>query len=47
MIGGIVIARKTPPQSQPFTTKGDLSGEATVNLPQNQRKKLTVTKERL
>jgi NADH-quinone oxidoreductase subunit J len=46
IIGGIVIARKTPPSQQPFTTKGDLPGEATVSLPQNQRKKPTATKER-
>jgi NADH-quinone oxidoreductase subunit J len=46
MIGGIVIARKTPPSQQPFTTNGDLPGEATVSLPQNQRKKPQATKER-
>lgn len=45
MIGGIVIARKTPPQNQPFTTKGDLPNEATVVLPQNQRKKPQTAKE--
>ena len=37
MIGGIVIARKTPPREQPFTTGGDLPGEAKVNLPRSQR----------
>jgi len=47
MIGGIVIARKTPPRQQPFTTQGDLSGEAMVSPPQNQRKSPTATKERL
>jgi NADH-quinone oxidoreductase subunit J len=46
IIGGIVIARKTPPPQQPFTTKGDLPGEATVSLPQNQRKTPAATKER-
>jgi len=37
MIGGIVVARKTPPCEQPFTTGGDLPGEAQVNLPRSQR----------
>lgn len=37
MIGGIVVARKTPPREQPFTTGGDLPGEAQVNLPRSQR----------
>lgn len=47
MIGGIVIARKTPPQSQPFTTKGDMPDEVNVALPQNQRKKPAAAKEGL
>lgn len=42
MIGGIVIARKTPPSGQPFTTGGDLPGEAQVILPRSQREKTTV-----
>lgn len=37
VIGGIVIARKTPPPSQPFTTGGDKPGEADVTLPKSQR----------
>jgi NADH-quinone oxidoreductase subunit J len=36
VIGGIVIARKTPPRNQPFTSGGDLPGEATVQLPRSQ-----------
>lgn len=36
MIGGIVIARKTPPPNQPFTSGGDLPGETDVFLPLNQ-----------
>ena len=36
-IGGIVIARKTPPFDQPFTTGGDRPGEADVSLPKTQR----------
>jgi NADH-quinone oxidoreductase subunit J len=37
IIGGIVVARKTPPPSQPFTTRGDLTGEANFYLPHTQR----------
>lgn len=37
MIGGIVIARKTPPPEQPFTSGGDLPGETDVYRPLNQR----------
>lgn len=36
-IGGIVIARKTPPPTQPFTTGGDRPGEAEAILPKSQR----------
>ncbi len=37
MIGGIVIARKTPPPHQPFTSGGDLPGETDVYTPLSQR----------
>lgn len=37
MIGGIVIARKTPPSDQPFTSGGDQPGEADAALPKSQR----------
>ncbi len=37
MIGGIVIARKTPPPDQPFTSGGDLPGETDVYSPLSQR----------
>ena len=37
VIGGIVIARKTPPPEQPFTSGGDLPGEADFTLPKTQR----------
>jgi NADH-quinone oxidoreductase subunit J len=37
MIGGIVIARKTPPSDQPFTSRGDQPGEADAALPKSQR----------
>lgn len=40
MIGGIVVARKTPPSQQPFTTGGDLPGEAQVRLPRTQHNAL-------
>jgi NADH-quinone oxidoreductase subunit J len=46
IIGGIVIARKTPPHGQPFTSGGDLPGEAQVTLPRSQRAK-TAAKEGL
>jgi len=36
VIGGIVIARKVPPTDQPFTTGGDLPGEADVSRPRQQ-----------
>ena len=36
IIGGIVIARKTPPRNQPLTSGGDLPGEVTVQLPRSQ-----------
>ena len=35
-IGGIVVARKTPPPSQPFTSGGDQTGEADIVLPLRQ-----------
>ena len=38
-IGGIVIARKTPPQDQPFTSGGDMDDEADITLPKSQRHK--------
>ncbi len=37
VIGGIVIARKTPPPGQPFTSGGDAPGEADIALPRSQR----------
>jgi NADH-quinone oxidoreductase subunit J len=37
MLGGIVIARKTPPPDQPFTSGGDLPGETDVYSPLSQR----------
>lgn len=37
VIGGIVVARKTKPAEQPFTSGGDLAGEADVDRPQTQR----------
>ena len=37
MLGGIVIARKTPPPGQPFTSGGDLPGEAEALQPLSQR----------
>ncbi len=37
MLGGIVIARKTPPPDQPFTSGGDLPGETDVYRPLGQR----------
>jgi NADH-quinone oxidoreductase subunit J len=37
IIGGIVVARKTPPPNQPFTTRGDLTGETNFYLPHTQR----------
>ena len=36
LIGGIVIARKLPPENQPFTTGGDLPGEADGTRPKGQ-----------
>ncbi len=36
-IGGIVIARKIPAPSQPFTSGGDLPGEADFTQPRSQR----------
>jgi NADH-quinone oxidoreductase subunit J len=36
-IGGIVVARKVPPPRQPFTSGGDMPGEADFRLPNNQR----------
>lgn len=39
-IGGIVIARKTPVPGQPFTSGGDLPGEADFKKPKSQRIKL-------
>lgn len=40
MIGGIVIARKTPAPGQPLTTGGDLPGEADFKKPKRQRPEL-------
>jgi len=37
VIGGIVVARKVPPPAQPFTSGGDLPGEADMMRPKNQR----------
>lgn len=37
VLGGIVIARKTPPRGQPFTSEGDLPSEASYQLPLRQR----------
>ena len=37
VLGGIVIARKTPPRNQPFTSGGDLPSEASYQLPLRQR----------
>jgi NADH-quinone oxidoreductase subunit J len=37
VLGGIVAARKTPPPRQPFTSGGDLPGEADVTRPRSQR----------
>jgi NADH-quinone oxidoreductase subunit J len=39
IIGGIVIARKTPPRNQPLTSGGDLPGEVTARLPRSQSDK--------
>jgi NADH-quinone oxidoreductase subunit J len=39
IIGGIVIARKTPPRNQPFTSGGDLPGEVTAHFPRSQSDK--------
>lgn len=36
VIGGIVVARKTPPADQPFTSGGDLEGEAEIEAPLTQ-----------
>jgi NADH-quinone oxidoreductase subunit J len=37
VIGGIVVARKTAPSRQPFTSGGDLPGEVRSTLPKKQR----------
>jgi NADH-quinone oxidoreductase subunit J len=37
VIGGIVVARKVPPPRQPFTSGGDMPGEADFRLPNSQR----------
>jgi NADH-quinone oxidoreductase subunit J len=37
VIGGLVVARKTPPPAQPFTTGGDRAGEADITMPRTQR----------
>lgn len=42
VIGGIVIARKTKPAEQPFTSGGDLPGEADQQLPLTQHEDVTV-----
>ena len=36
-IGGMVVARKVPPPGQPFTSGGDLPGEADFQSPKSQR----------
>jgi NADH-quinone oxidoreductase subunit J len=36
-VGAIVVARKSPPRDQPFTTGGDQPGEAGVALPKSQK----------
>ncbi|MDX9973467.1 MAG: NADH-quinone oxidoreductase subunit J [FCB group bacterium] len=36
VIGGIVVARKTAPAEQPFTSGGDLAGEADFEVPRTQ-----------
>ena len=37
VIGGIAVARKTPPRDQPFTSGGDAPGEVDIVLPRSQR----------
>jgi len=37
VIGGIVVARKVPPPAQPFTSGGDMPGEADFQRPRSQR----------
>lgn len=41
VIGGIVVARKTAPADQPFTSGGDLAGEADFELPRTQHDEAT------
>jgi NADH-quinone oxidoreductase subunit J len=36
ILGGIVIARKTPPLDQPFTSGGDAAGEVDITRPKSQ-----------
>jgi NADH-quinone oxidoreductase subunit J len=37
VIGSLVVARKTPPPAQPFTSGGDRSGEVDLTMPKSQR----------
>jgi NADH-quinone oxidoreductase subunit J len=37
VIGSLVVARKTPPPAQPFTSGGDRAGEADTVMPKSQR----------
>lgn len=37
VIGSLVVARKTPPPAQPFTSGGDKAGEADTVMPKSQR----------
>jgi len=41
VVGGIVIARRTPPIGQPFTSGGDQPGEADFQPPKSQREPTT------
>jgi NADH-quinone oxidoreductase subunit J len=45
IIGSVVVARKTPPPEQPFTTGGDLTGEADFYRPHTQRPDTTEGKQ--
>jgi NADH-quinone oxidoreductase subunit J len=37
VIGSLVVARKTPPPAQPFTSGGDRAGEVDLTVPKSQR----------
>jgi NADH-quinone oxidoreductase subunit J len=41
VIGSLVVARKTPPPAQPFTSGGDRAGEADLTMPRTQRSSVT------